>query len=741
MISGSYNCTTSRLPTSPATVGVGPTPPLSQGPPAPSIGLWKKKKMKLSVSRASASTKGAVYTEAEAEEEGKLQLQKGIAEFYDESSGLWENIWGDHMHHGFYDPNAASTTTTDSLLSDHRSAQIRMIEEALRFAGVPDKSNSRKKLTAQGLGDFGRTMFWVSSIRPVIRHVSTGCAAGIFLAKEQMVELLTAMCYENPMKRPKSIVDVGCGVGGSSRYLARKYEAQCQGITLSPVQAQMAEGLAASQGLVNKVCVSFIMLSTFQLVFENEQGKVSFQVADALNQPFPDAQFDLVWSMESGEHMLTKQRFFISHSYSSVTTIDTSNPIRYELARVAAPGGTIIIVTWCHRDLSPSEESLRPDETALLKKICDAYYLPAWCSTSDYVKLLQSLSLEDIKAEDWSEHVAPFWPAVIRSALTWNGFISLLRSGWKTIKGALVMPLMIQGYRKGLIKFAIITCRKLNNYEKIKKDVRQQRGKETNHGCFGYRYSGDSQGRDWSEMLPHFGRLYKVSIDMNGFISIACEVENPMKRPKSIVDVGCGIGGSSRYLARKYEAQCQGITLSPSKPKWLKVSFQVADALNQPFPDAQFDLVWSMESGEHMPDKAKFVNELARVAAPGGTIIIVTWCHRDLSPSEESLRPDETALLKKICDAYYLPAWCSTSDYVKLLQSLSLEDIKAEDWSEHVAPFWPAVIRSALTWNGFISLLRSGWKTIKGALVMPLMIQGYRKGLIKFAIITCRKPE
>ena len=36
-----------------------------------------------------------------------------------------------------------------------------------------------------------------------------------------------------------------------------------------------------------------------------------------------------------------------------------------------------------------------------------------------------------------------------------------------------------------------------------------------------------------------------------------------------------------------------------------QVSFQVADALNQPFPDGKFDLVWSMESGEHMPDKLK----------------------------------------------------------------------------------------------------------------------------------------
>ncbi|KAA3457289.1 tocopherol O-methyltransferase, chloroplastic-like isoform X1 [Gossypium australe] len=235
-------------------------------------------------------------------------------------------------------------------------------------------------------------------------------------------------------------------------------------------------------------------------------------------------------------------------------------------------------------------------------------------------------------------------------------------------------------------------------------------------------------------------------------LTLAWMSNDPAKQPKTIVDVGCGIGGSSRYLARKFGAECRGITLSPvqagranvlAKDEGLadKVSFQVADALKQPFPDGQFDLVWSMESGEHMPDKAKFVNELARVAAPGGTIIIVTWCHRDLGPSEEDLEPWEKKLLNRICNAYYLPEWCSTSDYVKLLQSLSLQDIKAADWSERVAPFWPAVIRSAFTWKGFISLLRSGLKAIKGALVMPLMIQGYQKGVIKFAIITCRKPE
>ncbi|KAL4314827.1 hypothetical protein HN51_069061 [Arachis hypogaea] len=285
-------------------------------------------------------------------------LKKGIAEFYDESSAIWEDIWGDHMHHGFYPPDSTIS------LSDHRAAQIRMIEQALRFASIP---------------------------------------------------------LEDERKWPKKIVDVGCGIGGSSRYLSEKFGATAIGITLSPIQAQRANALAAAQGLANKV---------------------SFQVADALDQPFPDGQFDLVWSMESGEHMPDKAKFVS------------------ELARVAAPGATIIIVTWCHRDLGPDEESLKPWEEKHLKKICDAFYLPAWCSTADYVKLLESLSLQDIKSEDWSPYVAPFWPAVIRSALSWKGLTSLLRSGLKTIKGALAMPLMIEGFKKDLIKFAIITCRK-----------------------------------------------------------------------------------------------------------------------------------------------------------------------------------------------------------------------------------------------------------------------------------------
>ena len=74
------------------------------------------------------------------------------------------------------------------------------------------------------------------------------------LFRIKILILLMKWFAEDPMQGPRSIVDVGCGIGGSSRYLARKFDAQCQGITLSPVQAQRAEALAASQGLADKVC-------------------------------------------------------------------------------------------------------------------------------------------------------------------------------------------------------------------------------------------------------------------------------------------------------------------------------------------------------------------------------------------------------------------------------------------------------------------------------------------------------
>jgi tocopherol O-methyltransferase len=265
--------------------------------------------------------------------------------------------------------------------------------------------------------------------------------------------------------------------------------------------------------------------------------------------------------------------------------------------------------------------------------------------------------------------------------------------------------------------------------------------------------------RTWGEHMHHgyYGRSggerkdhRQAQIDMIDE-TLAWAGVDGSEPPAHVLDVGCGIGGSSRHIARKYGNSGVGITLSPVQAQRAnalsaaqnlgdRLEFKVADALQMPFEDNSFDLVWSMESGEHMPDKRQFVSELARVCKPGGRVIVVAWCHRDLEAGEEALSPREERLLGRINQAYYLPRWCSAADYKRLATDFGLVNVQTDDWTQSVRRFWPAVILSSLRPRAFIGMLRSGMSTLRGALVMPLMIRGQKKGLIKFAMVSMRKP-
>ena len=63
-------------------------------------------------------------------------MNQGIANFYDESSGLWEQMWGEHMHHGYYPKGGAAKS--------NQAAQIDMIEEVLSWAGVSGAKKVRR---------------------------------------------------------------------------------------------------------------------------------------------------------------------------------------------------------------------------------------------------------------------------------------------------------------------------------------------------------------------------------------------------------------------------------------------------------------------------------------------------------------------------------------------------------------------------------------------------------------------
>lgn len=171
------------------------------------------------------------------------------------------------------------------------------------------------------------------------------------------------------------------------------------------------------------------------------------------------------------------------------------------------------------------------------------------------------------------------------------------------------------------------------------------------------------------------------------------------KSPKRILDVGCGFGGSSRWLASQFpDAEVTGITLSHkqvergtqlAKERGLNnVTFKVMDALAMEFDDDTFDLVWACESGEHMPDKKKYVEEMTRVLAPGGNMVIACWCQREETP-DRPLSDADKARLQFLYDEWAHPFFISIQDFCRLMEGTGkMESVSAEDWTPQTLPSW-----------------------------------------------------
>lgn len=155
-----------------------------------------------------------------------------------------------------------------------------------------------------------------------------------------------------------------------------------------------------------------------------------------------------------------------------------------------------------------------------------------------------------------------------------------------------------------------------------------------------------------------------------------------------------------------------------------------------PFPDESFDLVWSLESGEHMPDKGQFLAECCRVLRPGGRLVMATWCHRNPPPE---LSQSEEQLLKQVYELFHLPYVISLAEYDAIAHRLPLTDLQSADWSKAVAPFWDVVIDSALNPQALIGLFSSGWTTVRGALALEPMRRGLAEGTITYGLISGQK--
>ena len=162
-----------------------------------------------------------------------------------------------------------------------------------------------------------------------------------------------------------------------------------------------------------------------------------------------------------------------------------------------------------------------------------------------------------------------------------------------------------------------------------------------------------------------------------------------IKPTDNVLDAGCGIGGSSVWIAKNIGARVVGITLSKKQLKEAnklaveynvnnKVEFKIDDFLNTSFPNNTFDVVWAIESVCHAKNKTDFLAETYRILKPDGRVVVAdAFLDRDVLKNEEKLFKDFLA-------GFVLSNLAKIFDFKKDMEAIGFKDVMSWDKTANV---------------------------------------------------------
>jgi len=223
-------------------------------------------------------------------------------------------------------------------------------------------------------------------------------------------------------------------------------------------------------------------------------------------------------------------------------------------------------------------------------------------------------------------------------------------------------------------------------------------------------------------------------------LSSRCNLKSKMK----ILDVGCGLGGTSMYLAKEFDCVVTGITISStqvemankiSKDRQLNTqcTFLLMDAEKMTFPENSFDLVWISEALSHFPQKKLFFQNSARILKQGGRIVIADWFKRDHLTEELNKK-----FIKPIEEGMLLPELCSVYQYISLLNENSFHLLFCEDVSAKVSKTWD-ICSDLLNPTYWKMALELGWDSINFLKAFGSMRKGFKSQNFVYSLIIAEK--
>ncbi len=180
-----------------------------------------------------------------------------------------------------------------------------------------------------------------------------------------------------------------------------------------------------------------------------------------------------------------------------------------------------------------------------------------------------------------------------------------------------------------------------------------------------------------------------------------------IEKGSRILDVGCGIGGSSIWLAKNLNAITVGITISPvqidianklAHEQKVNPSFLLMNAEEMDFPEP-FDAIWLVAALTHFSNQERFLKLSSQFLKKQGKIIIYDWMvSENITDSEKDME------IRQVMEGLVLANLYSHNTYLTWLKDYGYRILYTEDLTTYTIKTWDvplSLMKNPATWKLF----------------------------------------
>lgn len=223
-----------------------------------------------------------------------------------------------------------------------------------------------------------------------------------------------------------------------------------------------------------------------------------------------------------------------------------------------------------------------------------------------------------------------------------------------------------------------------------------------------------------------------------------------VKASDYVLDAGCGIGGSSIWLAKNIGCRALGVSVSAQQVEHAKrnaqrhgvadkVEFQAENFCRTPFPDETFDVVWAIESSCYATDKRDFFREAFRVLKKGGALVAC-----DGYATRREFDEEEWRAVMDCLNGWAVPNLSTVEEFQQGMEECGFTDVGIFEATRETMPssrrmyltaLWTYPMQLIMQWLGLRKKAQTA--NFRVALAQWKVFHG---GLVRYCLFKAKKP-